>query len=88
MFHVTHLLTYRQDGEKRSKDMTRLTKKDLESKLTVLNHYSVYSWEIIYFNGYTHLYRDLGQGRTNVCTGSMRDVYDAMYFILVGMGKY
>ena len=68
--------------------MARLTKKDLESRLTVLNLYSVYSWSIKYFNGYTHLYRDLGHGLCHICTGSMRDVYDAMYFILVGMGKY
>lgn len=68
--------------------MTRLTKKDLESRLTVLNHYSVYSWSIKYFNRYTHLYKDLGHGLVHVCTGSKREVYDAMYFILVGMGKY
>ena len=68
--------------------MTRLTKKDVESRLAVLNSYSVYRWDIKYFNGYAHLYRDLGHGREHVCTGSTRAVYDAMYFILVGMGKY
>ena len=68
--------------------MTRLTKKDVDTRLSILNQYSVYSWHIEYFNGYAHLYRDLGCGRVHVCTGSTRDVYDAMYFILVGMGKY
>lgn len=68
--------------------MTRVTMKDLDTRLDVLNHYSVYSWHIEYFNGYTHLYRDLGHVRAHICTGSKRDVYVAMYFILVGMGKY
>lgn len=68
--------------------MTRLTKKDVDTRLSILNHYSVYTWHIENFNGYVHLYKDLGKGRVHVCTGSKREVYDAMYFILVGMGKY
>lgn len=87
MFHVKHLLTYRPHGEK-EENMTRLTKKDVNTRLSILNHYSVYTWHIEYFKGYVHLYKDLGKGRVHVCTGSKREVYNAMYFILVGMGKY
>lgn len=61
--------------------MTRLKECDLETRRQELEENTTDEWTLRYYNGMCHL-------TSNGCiiaVGTKRQVYDAMYYILVGL---